>query len=150
MIGSNAFSWSCPPSDAIVTVMSLPITSNATWFMTSGMTGFFLARHDRGAGGAFGPLDLAQARLRSARKQPEIVAGLRQLRGDPLQHARQLHECAVVLCSFDEVRGRYDRQPGKRREVARHKPGVARVGVDAGADRRGAEVDLVHESRGLA
>ena len=42
MIGSKAFSCSCPPSAAMVTVMSLPITSKAIWFTTSGITGFTL------------------------------------------------------------------------------------------------------------
>jgi hypothetical protein len=42
MTGSNALSWSCPPSAAIATVTSLPMTWNATWLTTSGMTGFTL------------------------------------------------------------------------------------------------------------
>ncbi len=40
--GSKTFSWSCPPSAAIVTVRSLPITRKQTMFTTSGMTGFTL------------------------------------------------------------------------------------------------------------
>ncbi len=42
MIGSKAFNCSCPASAAIVTVMSLPITSKAIWFTTSGITGLTL------------------------------------------------------------------------------------------------------------
>ena len=42
MIGSKALSCSCPASDASVTVMSLPMTSKATWFITSGITGLTL------------------------------------------------------------------------------------------------------------
>ena len=42
MMGSNAFSCSCPASAANVTVTSLPITSNAIWLTTSGMTGLTL------------------------------------------------------------------------------------------------------------
>ena len=42
MIGSITFSSSCPASAAIVTVKSLPITLNATWLTTSGITGFTL------------------------------------------------------------------------------------------------------------
>ena len=42
MIGSMTFSSSCPASDAIVTVRSLPITRNATWLTTSGITGLTL------------------------------------------------------------------------------------------------------------
>ena len=42
MIGSNALSCSWPASEAMVTVMSLPITSKATWFITSGITGLTL------------------------------------------------------------------------------------------------------------
>jgi hypothetical protein len=40
--GSNALSCSWPASAANVTVRSLPNTSNATWFTTSGITGFTL------------------------------------------------------------------------------------------------------------
>ena len=40
MIGSKAFSCSWPASAAKLTVTSLPITSNAIWLTTSGMTGF--------------------------------------------------------------------------------------------------------------
>ena len=40
--GSKAFSCSWPASAAAVTVASAPITLNATWFTTSGMTGFTL------------------------------------------------------------------------------------------------------------
>ena len=42
MIGSKALSCSWPAFAAIVTVMSLPITSNAIWFTTSGITGLTL------------------------------------------------------------------------------------------------------------
>src|SRR3546814_7627230 len=35
--GSKAFSCSCPPSTAMVTVISAPTTANATWLTTSGM-----------------------------------------------------------------------------------------------------------------
>ena len=42
MIGSKALSWSCPASAAKLTVTSLPITSKATWFTTSGITGLTL------------------------------------------------------------------------------------------------------------
>ena len=40
--GSNTFSCNCPPSAAIVTVRSLPITRKQTMFTTSGITGFTL------------------------------------------------------------------------------------------------------------
>jgi hypothetical protein len=42
MMGSMTFSWSCPASDAMVMVRSLPMTWNATWFTTSGITGLTL------------------------------------------------------------------------------------------------------------
>ena len=42
-----AFSSSCPPSAAIVIVTSFPMMLNATWFTTSGMTGFTFPGHDR-------------------------------------------------------------------------------------------------------
>ena len=40
--GSNTLSWSCPPSAAIVTVRSLPITRKQTMLTTSGITGLTL------------------------------------------------------------------------------------------------------------
>ena len=40
--GSNAFSCSWPASAAAVTVASAPITLNATWLTTSGITGLTL------------------------------------------------------------------------------------------------------------
>ena len=40
--GSNTLSCSCPPSAAIVTVTSPPITSKQTWFTASGITGLTL------------------------------------------------------------------------------------------------------------
>src|SRR5437868_6533587 len=42
MIGSKAFNCSCPASAAKLTVTSLPITSKAIWFTTSGITGLTL------------------------------------------------------------------------------------------------------------
>ena len=42
MIGSNALSSNCPASAAIVIVTSFPMILNATWFTTSGITGFTL------------------------------------------------------------------------------------------------------------
>ena len=42
MTGSKALSCSWPASAAMVTVTSLPITSKATWFTTSGITGLTL------------------------------------------------------------------------------------------------------------
>ena len=40
--GSNTFNCSCPPSAAIDTVRSLPITRKQTMLTTSGITGFTL------------------------------------------------------------------------------------------------------------
>ena len=42
MTGSKAFSCNCPASTAAVTVASAPMTVNATWLTTSGMTGLTL------------------------------------------------------------------------------------------------------------
>ena len=49
---------------------------------------------------------------RPARQQPQVVAGLRELDGDALQHARELHERAAVLRRLDEVRRRDERNAG--------------------------------------
>ncbi len=40
--GSMTFNCSCPAEAASVTVRSRPITRNAVWFTTSGITGFTL------------------------------------------------------------------------------------------------------------
>ena len=40
--GSKALSCNCPASAAAVTVASAPMTLNATWLTTSGMTGLTL------------------------------------------------------------------------------------------------------------
>ena len=42
MMGSKTLSSSCPASDAMVTVRSLPMTLKAIWLTTSGMTGLTL------------------------------------------------------------------------------------------------------------
>jgi hypothetical protein len=53
-------------SAAMVMVTSLPMTSKAIWFTTSGNHRIDLARHDRRAGGARRQADLVQACLRAA------------------------------------------------------------------------------------
>ena len=68
--GSKAFSWSWPPSAAAVTVASAPITLNATWLTTSGITGFTLPGMIDDPACTRGKVDLAEAGLRPAGEQP--------------------------------------------------------------------------------
>ena len=141
--GSKAFSCSWPASAAAVTVASAPITLNATWLTTSGITGLTLPGMIDEPGLAGGQEDLAEARLRARRQQPQVVADLRELDRGALQRAGQRHEDAGVGGGLDQVGRGLLRDAGDVLEVLAHRLGVARVGGDAGADRGGAHVDLV-------
>jgi hypothetical protein len=149
MIGSKALSCSCPPSEAMVMVTSLPITSKAIWLTTSGMTGLTLpgmidepaARSGRliSFSPACGPLE-------SRRRSLQVF---RQLAGDALEDARQLHEGACVLRRLDQVVCGNQTDASKFGEEFGGQLGIADIGVDAGADRGGAEVDLLESGDGL-
>ena len=71
-----------------------------------------LARHDAGAGLHRRQIDLAEADARPRRQQAQIVAGFRQLDGDALQHAGELHEAAAILGRLDQVGGGDHRNAG--------------------------------------
>ncbi len=149
MIGSKALSWSCPASAAMVMVTSLPMTSKATWLTTSGITGLTLPGmmlEPACTGGRL--ISLRPARGPGGRR-PQVVAALRQLHRDPLEHAGHLDEGAAVLGGLDQVGGGDQGDPGDRGEVAAGGFRVSGGGVAAGTDGRGAEVDLVDQLDGL-
>src|SRR5687767_8325507 len=83
MIGSKALSCSCPASAAMVTVMSLPITSKAIWFTTSGITGFTLPGMIElpacTAGSAISPMP-ARGPLESRRRSLQTLESLTAMR----------------------------------------------------------------------
>ena len=149
MVGSKALSCSCPPSEASVTVRSLPMTRNATWLTTSGITGLTLP------GMIDEPACTAGRRIspkpgpRPARQQSQVVADLRELDGDALEQAGEQHERAHVGGRLDQVAGEHHLLPGHVRQLLDGERGIARVGVDAGADRGRAEIDLTEEAREL-
>ena len=110
MIGSKALSCSWPASAAKVMVTSLPITSKATWLTTSGITGLTLPGMIDEPACRAGRLISPKPGARAGGEQPQVVAGLRQLHRDPLEHARELHEGAAVLRRLDEVGGGDERR----------------------------------------
>ena len=90
----------------MVTVTSLPITSKATWFTTSGITGLTLPGMIDEPACIAGRLISPKPGARAGGQQPQVVAGLRQLHRHPLQHAGELHEGAAVLGRLDQVLAR--------------------------------------------
>ena len=117
MIGSNALSCSCPASAAKVTVTSLPITSNATWLTTSGITGLTLPGMIDDPACIGGRLISPKPGARAGRQQAQVVADLRQLDRDALEHAGELHEGAAVLRGLDQVRRGDQRDAGDLAQV---------------------------------
>ncbi len=89
---------------------------------------------------ARGPLD----------SRRRVVADLRQLDRHALQHAGEQHKGTHVGGRLDEVRRRNQRFAGQPAELLDGQSGVSRIGVDAGADRRGAEVHLAEQGGALA
>ncbi|MPM94770.1 hypothetical protein SDC9_141918 [bioreactor metagenome] len=61
-----------------------------------------------------------------------------------------MHEGTGILGSLDQVLGRNQLDPGQLGQELGCHPGITDVGVDAGADRRGAKIDLLDQGDGLA
>ncbi|MDQ1206694.1 hypothetical protein QE377_003053 [Microbacterium sp. SORGH_AS 862] len=116
----------------------------------SGMTGVHLARHDARPRLQGGQGDLAEPRAGPRRQQAQVVARLRELHGDALEHARQVDERAWILRGLDEIRRGRERPTRQLSEVPHGQRAVAGRCVQAGADRRRAEVHLEQQSRRLA
>ena len=109
-----------------------------------------LAGHDRRAGLARRQRDLADAGLRPRREQAQVVADLRELDGAALERAAEGHEDAGVARGLDQVGGGDELDARQLAEVAADGVGVLRVGGDARADGRGAEVDLAEQRHDVA
>src|SRR5690606_5992273 len=109
--------------------------------------GIHLARHDARAWLHGRQVDLCEPGAWSTRKQAQVVAYLRQLDRDTLEDARNEHERTRVLRRLDEVRARDQLESRHLAQCATDGLGVARIGVDPGADRGCTHVDLAHEFR---
>ncbi len=150
MIGSKALSCSWPASEAMVTVTSLPITSKATWFMTSGITGLTLpGMMDEPAwraGSRMSPKP-ACGPLESRRRSLQILLSLVATRlSTPDSCTKAPVSCVASIrlaaCST-----------GTPHSSARWRQtmfGIAGRRVDAGAYGRGAQVDFLDQRAGLA
>ena len=110
-----------------------------------------LARHDRRARLHRRQLDLVEAAARSGREQAQIVADLRDLHGGALQHAPTSGRTRRRPASPRPGRRRRRRAaPLTSAQPLHHRLGVPGRAVDAGADRRRAQVDVQQEPRRLA
>ena len=104
-----------------------------------------LARHDRAARLHLRQVDLVEAAARARGQQADVVADLGELGRRALQHAGQQHVGAGVGGRLDQVAGQDELGAGQLGQVLRRELRVARRRRHRGADRRGAEVDLVQE-----
>ena len=102
-----------------------------------------LAGHDRAARLVLGNRDLADAAARAGREPADVVGDLHQRGGQRLQRAVQLHE-RVVAAERRELVRRASRTAGpSARDLLRAAAGELRMRVEARADRRAAERQLV-------
>src|SRR5690606_37434582 len=101
-----------------------------------------LAGHDAGPGLHGGKVDLAEARLRAGGQQTQVVADLRELDRVALERGGERRDAARIAGRLDEVARRAEVETADLAQVAQHGRRVAGVRGDAGADRRGAHVDL--------
>ncbi|SAL07915.1 hypothetical protein AWB81_08409 [Caballeronia arationis] len=108
-----------------------------------------LSRHDAGAGLHRRQVDFSEAGARAARKESKVVAGLRELDRDTLQHTGKLHERADVLRRFDQVRRRRERNAGYIAQMPARELRILGMRIDTGPDRRRAQVDLADQLRGF-
>src|SRR5690606_16159168 len=76
-----------------------------------------LSGHDARAGLHRRQVDLAETGARPAREEAQVVADLRELDGDALQHARELDERTGVRRRFDQVGARDEGQAGDVRQM---------------------------------
>ena len=123
------------------------MTRKATWLTTSGITGLTLPGMIEEpawtAGRRISPKP-ARGPEDSRRRSLQIFDSLTAI---ALEHAREQDKGAHVRRRLDQVGGEHHRLARGTREFLDGERGVARVGVDAGADRRRAEVDLAEQGR---
>ena len=149
MIGSKALSWSCPPSAAMVTVMSLPTTEKATWLTISGITGLTLPGmmlDPAWRGGSRSSPSPAWGPDESSRRSLQILETLTAVRLSMPETWTKLPVSEVAsIRSVAETTG----SPVSSREVTHHGRGVPGHRRDAGADRGRPEVDLDEQGPGI-
>ena len=125
------------------------MTRKATWLTTSGITGLTLPGMIEEpactAGRRISPMPV-RGPLDSRRRSLQIFDSLTAMRFSTPENK---NEGAHVGGRLDQVGGRHQRLAGDARQLLDRERGVARIGVDAGADRGGAEIDLAEQSRGL-
>ena len=143
------FSSSCPASHASATVVSQPITWKHTWLTISGIDGFTLPGMIDDPGWTAGSVISASPARGPMLKQPQIARDLAQLDREPAHRARVGEDVAHALRDAEQIVRGPQRQPGVSRQVTDHQPPVVVAGVQAGADRRGADVQLAQLPRRL-
>ena len=144
MTGIITFSSSCPASQASATVVSQPITWKHTWFTISGIDGLTLPGMIDDPGWTAGSRISDNPGARPHAEQPQIARDLADLDREPPHRARVGQHVAHALRHAKQVRRRHERQLGVMSTGARSTAAAVVVaGVQPGADRRGAEVQLV-------
>ena len=106
-----------------------------------------LAWHDRAARLAWRQVDFVDAGARAAGEQTQVVADLRQLHRQALEHARERDEGAHVRGGFDEVGSGFQRMAADGGQALHRQGLIAGVGVDPGADGSAAEVHFDQQLR---
>ena len=104
-----------------------------------------LARHDRRACLARRQPDVAHTGLRAGRQQAQVVADLRQLAGNALQNARNVHKSAGIGGGGNHVGSGSDRHARQLGQGGDDQFGVAHRRIDAGADGGAAQVHFGHQ-----
>ena len=150
MIGSMTLSWSCPASAAMVMVRSLPITWNATWFTTSGMTGLTFPGMIDEPGCIGGRLISTRPQRGPEASRRRSLHILESLTATRLSTPENITNAPVSGVASTRFSAQLKVEPGDPAELLDGELGVARVGVDAGADGGAAEVDLEEQPRGFA
>ena len=108
-----------------------------------------LRGHDRRSRLHLGQVDLVEAGAGAGRQQAQIVAHLRQFHRRAFERGMDVDVPAGVGGRLDQVLGRPDLEPGDFAQRLHDGLLVARRGVYAGADGRGAEVHLEQHFAGL-
>ena len=105
----------------------------------------YLARHDAGAWSHRREVDLVETATGTRGHEAEVVADLGQLHGQALQRAAIAHVVARVGSSLDEVLAEGEVLARQLGQFLSAELSVARDGVEARTDGRGAHVDLEHQ-----
>ena len=108
-----------------------------------------LAGHDGGAGLVFRQCQFAEARARARAQETDVVGDLEQAHGHRVERAGQFHHGVMGAQGLELVGGGLERQLGQGRHFLGEFFRKARLGVEAGADRRAALGQLVDRGQGL-